>query len=54
MEIFQNVTGGVILSDQSLVLQNVVRSTAGEYTCIATNSEGKGSSNPVKLVVKCK
>ncbi|XP_060536558.1 neural cell adhesion molecule 1 isoform X2 [Cylas formicarius] len=51
-EIFQNVTGGIILSDQSLVLQNVVKSTAGEYTCVATNSEGKGSSNPVKLVVR--
>ncbi|KAL1513906.1 hypothetical protein ABEB36_003245 [Hypothenemus hampei] len=52
MEIFQNVTGGVILSDQSLVLQNVVRSTAGEYTCVATNTEGKGPSNQVKLIVK--
>ncbi|XP_076260413.1 sidestep IV transmembrane protein isoform X2 [Rhynchophorus ferrugineus] len=52
VEIYHNVSGGVILSDQSLVLQNVVRSTAGEYTCIATNSEGKGYSNPVKLVVK--
>ncbi|XP_050294680.1 hemicentin-1 isoform X2 [Anthonomus grandis grandis] len=52
VEIYQNVTGGVILSDQSLVLQNVVRSTSGEYTCVATNLEGKGTSNSVKLVVK--
>lgn len=54
MEIYQNMTAGVILSDQSLVLQNVVRATGGEYTCIATNIEGKGSSNPVNLSVKCK
>lgn len=54
MEIFQNVTGGVIMSDQSLVLQNVARATAGDYTCMATNVEGKGTSNPVKLVVRCK
>ncbi|KAJ8981821.1 hypothetical protein NQ317_007407 [Molorchus minor] len=53
-EIFQNVTAGVIMSDQSLVLQNVARSTAGEYTCMAANLEGKGTSNPVKLVVRCK
>ncbi|XP_018570338.1 nephrin, partial [Anoplophora glabripennis] len=52
VEIFQNVTAGIIMSDQSLVLQNVVRSTAGEYTCVAVNLEGRGTSNPVKLVVR--
>ncbi|KAG5882968.1 hypothetical protein JTB14_037321 [Gonioctena quinquepunctata] len=51
-EIVQNVTAGIIMSDQSLVLQNIVRQTAGEYTCMATNIEGKGTSNPVKLVIK--
>lgn len=53
VEIFQNNSGGVIMSDQSLVLQNVARATAGDYTCMATNVEGKGTSNPVKLVVRC-
>lgn len=52
VEIFQNNGAGVIMSDQSLVLQNVARSTAGNYTCMATNLEGKGVSNPVKLVVR--
>ncbi|CAH1104095.1 unnamed protein product [Psylliodes chrysocephalus] len=52
LEIFQNNAAGVIMSDQSLVLQNVARSTAGNYTCMATNLEGKGISNPVKLVVR--
>lgn len=53
-EIFHNVTAGVILSDHSLVLQSVTRSTAGDFTCMAANSEGKGASNPVALVVRCK
>nr|CAD7437683.1 unnamed protein product [Timema bartmani] len=50
-EMHHNVTGGVILSDQSLVLQGVTRQTAGEYTCLAANTEGKGTSNPVTLRV---
>lgn len=54
VEIFHNVSAGVILSDQSLVLQSVTRATAGDFTCVATNSEGKGASNPVTLVVRCK
>lgn len=54
VEIFQNVTAGIIMSQNSLVLQNVARSTAGDYTCMATNEEGKGASNIVKLVVRCK
>ncbi|KAK9875236.1 hypothetical protein WA026_007631 [Henosepilachna vigintioctopunctata] len=53
VEIFQNVSGGIIMSDHSLVLQSVTRATVGEYRCVATNAEGKGSSNPIKLVVRC-
>lgn len=49
-----NVSGGVILSDHSLVLQGVTRNTAGEFTCLAANTEGKGTSNPVNLKVMCK
>lgn len=52
-EIHHNVSGGVILSDQSLVLQNVARKTAGDFTCLAANTEGKGTSNPVTLIVRC-
>lgn len=52
VEVFHNVTAGIIMSDQSLVLQNVARSTAGDYTCVASNEAGKGTSNPVKLVVR--
>lgn len=52
-EIHHNVSAGVILSDQSLVLQSVTRATAGEFTCMAANSEGRGTSNPVTLIVRC-
>ncbi|XP_044745914.1 nephrin isoform X2 [Coccinella septempunctata] len=52
IEIFQNVSGGTIMSDHSLVLQSVTRASVGEYRCVATNAEGKGSSNPIKLVVR--
>ncbi|XP_066995324.2 neural cell adhesion molecule 2 [Anabrus simplex] len=50
-EMHHNVTAGVILSDQSLVLQGVTRHSAGDYTCLAANPEGKGTSNPVTLRV---
>uniref|UniRef100_A0A1B6C6V9 Uncharacterized protein n=1 Tax=Clastoptera arizonana TaxID=38151 RepID=A0A1B6C6V9_9HEMI len=50
-EIRHNVTMGIILSDHSLVLQGVTRHTAGDFTCLAANSEGKGTSNPVTLSV---
>lgn len=53
-ELHHNVTAGVILSDQSLVLQSVTRALAGDYTCLAANPEGKGTSNPVTLRVRCK
>lgn len=52
VEIHHNVSLGVILSDQSLVLQSVTRATAGAYTCMAANSEGRGTSNPVSLIVR--
>jgi len=52
-EIHHNVTAGIILSDHSLVLQGVTRHTAGDYTCLAANTEGKGTSNPVALRVMC-
>ncbi|KAG8253862.1 hypothetical protein J6590_024216 [Homalodisca vitripennis] len=50
-ELHHNVTSGVILSDHSLVLQGVTRQTAGDFTCLAANTEGKGTSNPVALKV---
>lgn len=54
IELNHNVNAGVILTDHSLVLQSVTRAAAGDYTCLAANTEGKGTSNPVTLRIRCK
>ncbi|XP_069951905.1 nephrin-like isoform X2 [Cherax quadricarinatus] len=51
-EISQNVSGGVILSNQTLVLQRLLRTQAGQYSCYAHNTEGVGTSNTLTLDVK--
>ncbi|KAK4294521.1 hypothetical protein Pmani_032863, partial [Petrolisthes manimaculis] len=51
-ELQHNVTGGIIISNQSLVLQRVSRTASGNYYCVASNIEGDGKSNPVQLSVK--
>lgn len=51
--LFHNASAGVIIGNQTLVLQNITRHRAGLYTCVASNSEGDGVSNPLNLDVKC-
>lgn len=51
-ELQTNTSAGVIVSNQSLVLQKVRRSHRGKYTCSATNVEGEGVSNPIHLRVQ--
>ncbi|KAG5888561.1 hypothetical protein JTB14_010344 [Gonioctena quinquepunctata] len=46
-----NVAAGIIISNQSLVLQGISRSTAGNYTCVGFNTEGDGESKPFFLNV---
>ena len=50
----QNSSAGIIMSYQSLVLQQIDRNSAGIYTCLATNLEGQGTSNDLSIPVKCK
>lgn len=52
-ELVHNVSAGVIISNQSLVMQRVARAQAGHYACHARNVVGRGTSNTLTLDVKC-
>ncbi len=52
--LISNPHEGIIVSNQSLVLQNVNRRQSGIYTCVAHNIEGDGISNPMTLNIRCK
>ena len=49
----QDLRRGVIMGNQSLVLQRLGRNASGTYYCVATNSEGSAYSNPLRLDIKC-
>ncbi|XP_064551897.1 nephrin isoform X5 [Drosophila montana] len=47
-----NPAEGIVVANQSLVLQNASRARTGIYTCIGSNREGDGESNPVQLDIR--
>ncbi|XP_076373797.1 neural cell adhesion molecule 2-like isoform X2 [Tachypleus tridentatus] len=47
-----NTSAGVIISNQSLVLQKVKKGFRGKFTCSGSNSQGIGISNEIFLKVK--
>lgn len=49
----QNVSQGVIVSGESLVLQKVRRDKAGKYKCGASNALATVTSAPVHLKIRC-
>lgn len=49
----QNMSSGIIISTQSLVLQKVSRLHSGSYSCLAANPKGETVSDPVNLRVRC-
>lgn len=52
-EVQTNTSAGIIVSNQSLVLQKVDLRNRGRYTCTATNAQGVGESKPIMLKVRC-
>jgi hypothetical protein len=49
----ENVSNGVLIGNQTLVLQKIKLSDAGLYTCVASNVVADGESNAVMLDIKC-
>lgn len=49
----ENVTNGVLIGNQTLVLQKIKLSYSGLYTCVASNVVADGESNAVMLDIKC-
>ncbi|XP_023033100.1 uncharacterized protein LOC6638446 isoform X2 [Drosophila willistoni] len=47
-----NPAEGIVVANQSLVLQNASRARSGIYTCVGSNREGDGESNPVQLDIR--
>lgn len=52
--LFSDPSSGVIISNQSLVLQRVKKSMRGKYWCTARNRVGLGRSSDFFLRVLCK
>ncbi|XP_042221447.1 nephrin-like [Homarus americanus] len=51
-ELRHDVSAGIILTNQSLVLQKVGRQSSGDYACAASNTHGNATSKSIQLSVK--
>ncbi|XP_023326509.1 protein turtle [Eurytemora carolleeae] len=51
-QLFHNSTAGILLSNQSLVIQGIDESGKGGYTCRAENKQGNSTSNIVNIRIK--
>ena len=49
----EDVSNGVLIGNQTLVLQKIDLADAGLYTCVASNVVADGESNAVMLDIKC-
>ncbi|XP_035231183.1 nephrin-like isoform X2 [Stegodyphus dumicola] len=49
---YGNASAGIIISNQSLVLQRVRKEHRGKYRCLAANTEGQGQSLDLLLEVR--
>ena len=50
----QDISKGILISGNSLVLQKIRREQAGNYSCYASNLEGDTQSKHIQIQVKCK
>ena len=53
-EINESKSQGVVISNYTLIIQNIQANFSGSYSCKATNLEGFGESLPLIIKVKCK
>lgn len=49
-----NKANGIIVKNQTLLLQNVNKDHRGRYRCLANNTIGEGRSKYLRLYVQCK
>ena len=52
-EVKEDVQGGVLLTESSLVIQTVSRQQAGSYSCGSSNSVAHVESAHLELQVRC-
>ena len=53
-EIHQDINRGIIITGNSLAVQNIQRHNQGDYSCLATNDVGATESQAINLNIKCK